>query len=715
MMHRASIPLVVILVLAVRVGAEAPSAKSRAAMDELWRRGNCLLSSVLKPAAKEAVLPRDLGDTPVLRPRLRSADGKLLCYATAGATLWAADDQALYQVDARGGKLVKRYDLTDGLPDSAIQSIAPSGDTVWLATRRGLAKLDVPTGRCTRVEGIRFGMARLAAGAGGVWLVSDSGAYRLAAGQERWRKLPSCAALKILAGVAGRGFWWANWRARVASRIPQVFVTADGLYAICIDRLLHYPASGGACRQISTQTWHAVAKGRTVWALTTGGLLRYDAATGKTERFAAGGALPAGRPTALAVGDSAVFVATEADYDKGSRSFVGGGIGRLDLGTGKWTVTQTVGRTNVRFVTALLADGEEAWAACTLYDRVVQLGAHPGMAHIKRYRPHVSGLALLHFDGRDWGVVSLPNHKPSRRWVLGQKGKYEADAVVPKRFDRLWRSGENLWGVFRMVPERFYSGYYISAGLLAVRDSGAWQGRFDIRTKELGLAGEQPELMLLSHSHGERLVLAEGHPRVLAMESLAGRTWVVCENGLYVHDSSTGKFAPVVRTAWRAYWRVTAAAAGAHAVWFGGDGGTISRLDRKTGRIELLGVARGRKITSLAVLGDLGADDEVVARSAATKAVLPASLAGATNLPTFQGIAYSGKGWYLRDDSTAAVKSRYTCRKKGNYLYRGRRRVGFIVGVFRPTVLCDDKRTGTLWLGTYSGVASVRLPRAPRE
>jgi len=714
-MHRTSISLAVVLTLAIRVGAEAPSAKTKAAMNELWRRGNCLLSSVLKPAAKEASMPRDLRDTPVLRPRLRSADGRLLCYATDGATLWAADDQALYQVDARGGKLVKRYDLADGLPDSAIQSIAPSGDTVWLATRRGLARLDVSTGRCTSVEGIRFGMARLTTGAGAVWLVSDSGAYRLAAGRNDWQKLPSCAALKILAGVSGRGFWWAKWRDRVASRIPQVFTTADGLYAICIDRLVHYPDAGGACREISNQTWHAVARGRTVWALTTGGLLRYDAATGKTERFATGDVLPAGRPTALAVGNAAVFVATEADYDQKSKSFAGGGIGRLDLKTGKWTVRQTVGQTNVRFVTALLADGDEAWAACTLYDRVVQLGAHPGMAHVKRFRPHVSGLALLHFDGKDWGVVSLKDQKPDRRWVLGQKGTFEADAVVPKRFDRLWRSGENLWGVFRMVPERFYSGYYISAGSLAARANGVWQGQFDIRTKELGLAGEQPELMLVSHSHGERLVLAEGHPRVLAMEPLAGRTWAVCENGLFVHDSSTGKFAPVVRAARRAYWRVTAAAAGTHAVWFGGDGGTISRLDRKTGRIELVGVAGGRKIVSLAVLGDLGVDDEVAARSEATKAVLPASLADVAKLPATQGIAYSGKAWYPRNDSTTAPKPRYRFKKRSNYLYRGTRRVGFIPGVFRPTVLCEDKRTGTLWLGTYSGVAGVALPQAGGE
>jgi len=705
----------IILALTVQTSAETPSAETKAAMQELWRRGHCLLSSVLKPAAKEAVIPRDIGNTPVIVPRLRAAVGKLLCYAADGATIWTADDQSLYRVDAAAGKLVKRYDLSDGLGDAAIRSIAVSGDTVWMATRSGLFALDVKGGRCACVDDIRFSVGWLAAGTSGVWLVSDGGVYRLPSGQTKWRKLPGAPAIEALASVSKRGFWWARWRVWSASKMPQVFATVDGLYAICLGRLIHYPASGGGPREISDKTWRAVAQERKVWALTTGGIVRYDAETGKTDRFTSGAGMPSGRPVALAVGESAVFVAAEADYDSRRRRFTGGGIGRMDLSTGKWTVTEKVGQTSVRFVTALLVDGKEAWAACTLYDRVVQLGAHPGMAHVKRYRPNVSGLAMLHFDGDAWRVMSLDRQKPDRRWVLGQRGTFAIDSIVPKRLDSMWMIDDDrgrqdrLWGVFRMVPERYYSGYYISAGLLAVRSGGAWQGKFDIRTGELALGGEQPELMLISHSHGARLVLADGHPVVLGIESIGKRTWAVCESGLFVR-SAAGRFTPVVRTAHRAYWRVTAGAAGKHAVWFGGDGGTISRLDRKTGRLELVGVSRGRKILAITVTGDAGKDDAVVVRTGSTKAVLPVSLASAPGLPGAETIAFDGVKWKASDKDAPSAAMRFSCQKRGDYVYRGGKRVAFVKGVFRPIMLCEDTLAGKLWLGTYSGVAGIPLP-----
>jgi len=114
--------------------------------------------------------------------------------------------------------------------------------------------------------------------------------------ETKWRKLPDAPALKALADVSKRGFWWARWRVWSASKIPQVFATGDGLYSICLGRLIHYPASGGGPREISDKTWRAVAQERKVWALTTGGMLRYDAATGKTDRFASGGGCLPGGP-----------------------------------------------------------------------------------------------------------------------------------------------------------------------------------------------------------------------------------------------------------------------------------------------------------------------------------------------------------------------------------------------------------------------------------
>ena len=79
------------------------SPEIKAGMMEFWRRGNCQLSSVYLPAQKQAPVPSDIGTTPVLVPRLYNAKGLLLCYAVDGETIWAADDQALYEINASTG------------------------------------------------------------------------------------------------------------------------------------------------------------------------------------------------------------------------------------------------------------------------------------------------------------------------------------------------------------------------------------------------------------------------------------------------------------------------------------------------------------------------------------------------------------------------------------------------------------------------------------
>jgi hypothetical protein len=172
--------------------------------------------------------------------------------------------------------------------------------------------------------------------------------------------------------------------------------------------------------------------------------------------------------------------------------------------------------------------------------------------------------------------------------------------------------------------------------------------------------------------------------------------------------SAGKKFAPLLTEPDRLYWRATCAAAGDKAVWFGGDAGTVSRLDRKTGRLELVGVAVGRKITAIAARGD-----GVAVRTEPTQTVLPVALAAAAaKLPEGQTLAFDGKAWSVSTDPVEPAKSAFTCKPKGSYLYRGEgdKPAAFLQGVFRPIVLCEDPAGGKLWLGTYAGVASVPLP-----
>ena len=57
MMRRTALPALLLsgacLSVAAR-GADKPSQQAQRAMKEMWRRGTCLLSSVHKPAAREA-------------------------------------------------------------------------------------------------------------------------------------------------------------------------------------------------------------------------------------------------------------------------------------------------------------------------------------------------------------------------------------------------------------------------------------------------------------------------------------------------------------------------------------------------------------------------------------------------------------------------------------------------------------------------------------
>ena len=686
------------------------------AMKEMWRRGTCLLSSVHKPAETESAVPKDLGATAVLYPRIHARQGALLCYAADGGTLWAADDQGLYQVDAAAAKLTRTYDVRAGLPDAAVQSIAPAGRTVWLATRGRLARLDVEAGTIAPVEGVQFDMGRLAAGPSGVWLVSDAGAYRLAPGEKQWRKLPDFPAQDLLAGQVRRGFWWEWWHRKMRVLLPSVFATADGLYVVCMNRLSRYDPAAGKWQELGQNVWQAVPSGRTVWALVTEGVLGYDAATGKTTHYRAGAGPAAGRPVAMAVSDQALLLASQPDYDDKPKTrrdtpqqevktpLTGGGISRLDLASGKWTVTDAVDGVDVRFASAVQAEAGEAWASCILYDKIHERGAHPGMAHVRSYRPHATGIGLLHYAGGRWHLVKREGLKTEQRWVMGQRGKVKTDLIGPESVDQLCRCGKCVWGVYRIVPEQYYSGYFISAGCLAEQSDGHWQGRFDVRTKELGFEGEQPKLMLISHSHGHRIVLADGHPIVLGMESIAGRTWVISEGGLFAQEPGDGGFVPVLRETARLYWRATAAAAGEDCVWFGGDGGTISRLDRKTGRLELLGVAEGRSILHM-VAGDGG----VRAVTSKSDAVLPVSLAAATKLPEGDVLEFDGRRWTAGAGQVAPKPLPYTFKSRSNYLYKADKRVAFLKGVFRPIVLCEDRVGGKLWVGTYAGVASVPL------
>ncbi|MDD4889889.1 MAG: hypothetical protein PHU85_08145, partial [Phycisphaerae bacterium] len=127
-------------IAAIGQPASRPDAKSapaaiKAQMDELWRRAVCQLSDVHEPAEKQAAVPKDIGNVPVVTPRVIDGKGRLLCYAIDGPIIWAADDPTLFRIDPRAAENVQRFTAAEGLPDEAIQAMAVAGDDLWLITR----------------------------------------------------------------------------------------------------------------------------------------------------------------------------------------------------------------------------------------------------------------------------------------------------------------------------------------------------------------------------------------------------------------------------------------------------------------------------------------------------------------------------------------------------------------------------------------------------
>ena len=161
--------------------ATEPTPAEKAGMDEYWRhapRHGCLCCSVYVPAPKAAAVPRDLGSVPVLKTRIYEARGRLACFCVGGKYLWAADDQAVYQIDAGRRALVRTYRAAEGLPDVPVRQLVSDGKWLWIVGDGTVSRLEVSPGRIEIPSQPRFTIARMAAGPAGTFLVTEKAAYR---------------------------------------------------------------------------------------------------------------------------------------------------------------------------------------------------------------------------------------------------------------------------------------------------------------------------------------------------------------------------------------------------------------------------------------------------------------------------------------------------------------------------------------------------------
>lgn len=729
MLSRGVVAVVIAMVAVVipTVGVRAatavqPTPAEKAGMDECWRhapRYGCLCCSVYIPGPKAAVVPKEIGSLPVLQARVYEARGRIACFSVGGKYLWAADDRCVYRIDAGRRALVGTYRVTDGLPDVPVRQLVPDGKWLWILGRGRLSRLDVSAGRIEVPNQPEFGIARMAAGPAGTFLVTEKGAYRWNAAGRSFESLGAYPGQSHVARAVERGFWQFQWHKHVSSLVRGVIVGRREMYVLAGNTLSRFSV-GGSWSELTRDAWRIVLDEPNLWAMTTAGLLHYDCRRQKVTR-AAGGTKPVpGKPVDLAVVGGAAYLVAEPRFDTGAKRYTAGGISRFDPATDKWTTVRQVGGTGVTFGTAAAVDGSDMLVGVRLVGKIEHRSLHPGMAKVREHVPKITGLAVaVRPASGDWRLLRLKGIDGRLCWVMGQQKKYRQDRVRPQHISHLLACGDRLWAVLRNFPENYYGGYHPTVQCIARRTEAGWAAVAERpRVKSVGLAGDQPGILCLTATHRKPIVLGHGFPRVLGLLRAAKTVWVVHESGVYAHDPVKDEFQAVLTGGFRAYWQVTAGACDSSAVWFGTDAGTITRYDRRTRRFSLLGVVPGRKITEIRTnKGKLF----VGTAKPKIKATLPAGLSALAELPVADVLCRDGGLWSaaVAKDMPPSTTARYEFQREGkrpsNYLAGPApgsdrpKRLGYLKSVFQPKVLCEDG-PGVLWLSVWGGVARLQLP-----
>ena len=96
-----------------------------------------------------------------------------------GRLAWVATDRGLFRLDTQNPLSVRRWSLTNGLPDDRALAVAAAGAGVWVGTARGLAFIEGDAARTTSgiAQTMMSGIAvrGLASSGDTVWAATDAG------------------------------------------------------------------------------------------------------------------------------------------------------------------------------------------------------------------------------------------------------------------------------------------------------------------------------------------------------------------------------------------------------------------------------------------------------------------------------------------------------------------------------------------------------------
>jgi hypothetical protein len=672
--------------------------KAKPAMDELWRRGTCVLSSIVVPAQKASRVPKNLGGAKQIVGRPVSRAGGYRCFVTAGDTLYVATDTRLDVFDLASGKRTASFTPADGLPDAPIDELVVDGPRVWAVARTGLGLVE--GGKATAKGLPQFRVARVVPARESVWVVADSGTFVRDRTGGAWRSLPALPTARTIASQLDRGIWQERWRSATGMMIAQAAATGDRLWVVSMGSLCRFD---GKWTQVSRDAWTLAADGEALWVLTSKGVECYHG--DKVTRYGKEQGLAEGRHRRIAVTERAVWVATDGRPDPKTKQYVGGGLSRFDRAKGTWSAVTRINNLPVTDISCLAVRDGRLWVSSLVFAKLVVRSAHPGMMHVRRAVPEVTGVGIHHCDlaTEQWQSVNCPHPEGQPRQILGQRGKALAGRLVPYRALAVAPGKTRLIAMVEMQDPTYYGGRCHSVVSLAQREAPGkpWAAAYEDLTVQTGHEGEQPDVLLLSESHGKRIVFATGQPRALYVGVHGGRVWALGERALACETDKPGTWNKVAETQSRFYWDASAAVATKDTLWIGGDAGTISRLDTETMDCRVLACLKRRRIERLAADGE----GRLWVRSRPAKVVLPTDLKNVPAIEAKDVMVFNGKTWQTPNDGFPKTESLpWSC--KGNVLQRGGQRV-FLRGVFKPQPLCEDG-AGNVWVKVYENL--VRVP-----
>lgn len=703
--------------LATRQRAELRGVAKDAA-DELWRRGVCVLSSVVEPAKRASEVPLHLDGAKAAWGRPLSMTNDITAFAKGKRRIWVATDSALFAVDAATKQVISTYTHADGLPDEPTDALLSDGRFLWIIQRSRLSALDLASGKLVTERMPRFSHARVLADGTHAWVIADTGTYTYSHAIKSWSAAAPLPTGGDIKRFLAKGIWEGRRTEMLRGLLGEPVLLDADIYIPSRGSLFRFHVSSQKWSRISDDAWKVVPANGRLFFIGAFGVGEYDPTANRTASYKVGSAIPDGRPQFLVATEKNVWVALDAQALFESYAAGKGGVARFDFTTRQWTTYMTINGQKADQVTSLQNIRGQLWCATQNYTEVATIVAHPGMAHIKRTRPKIEGLSLHRYveDKEKWDTITLSIPEGDARMILGQKGTRNEGKMVPRRLLAVAPASRAILCRCDMYPRQYFSGYYPTIGTFAHKDDSAraWTPSFTNHADQLDLQGEQPSVLLISGSHGRRIVLAAGHKKVLGLfRHQTGSIWAVSEGCLAWFDESEGRWRRVVDPPFRFYWRATAAVADTENIWVGSDCGIISRMDKRTYQCRALVCLPRRSVTQLA----LDENGTLWARTSNSECRrLPVEMKSVPKGPQAEVVKFDGNAWTAAKEWPAklqAPENNWTFERRRNFLLRktpanpSGKRTFFVAGVFRPRFLLEDPPDGSLWVSTYCGLVKL--------